>query len=40
MLKSLFYLLLVVATFFVAMLSCPLIIIVYVLLIAYALIKG
>ena len=40
MIKSLFYLIVVVATMLVAMLSFPLLIIGYILLLAYALIKG
>ncbi len=38
--RSLFYLLAVIATMLVAMLSFPLLIIGYILLLAYALIKG
>ncbi len=40
MTKSLFYLIAIVATMLVAMLSFPLLIIGYILLLAYALIKG
>jgi hypothetical protein len=40
MIKSFFYLIVVVATMLVAMLSFPLLIIGYILLLAYALIKG
>ncbi len=40
MIKSLFYLIVAVATMLVAMLSFPLLIIGYILLLAYALIKG
>ncbi len=40
MIKSFFYLIVAVATMLVAMLSFPLLIIGYILLLAYALIKG
>jgi len=40
MIQKLFYVLLFVATMLVAMLSFPLVVVGYVLLIAYALIKG
>lgn len=38
--KSLFYLIAVIVTYFIAMLSFPVIIIGYILLLGYALIKG